>query len=42
VKWYLLAGFVAFLLVVVMTERLLCWLIRAAFSKSLFGRMSKS
>jgi steroid delta-isomerase-like uncharacterized protein len=42
VKWYLLAGFVAFLLVVVMAERLLCWLIRTAFSKSLAGRRSKS
>ena len=42
VKWYLLAGFVAFLLVVVMAERLLCWLIRTAFSKSLIGRRSKS
>jgi steroid delta-isomerase-like uncharacterized protein len=42
VKWYLLAGFVAFLLVVVMAERLLCWLIRTAFSKSLPGRRSKS
>ena len=42
VKWYLLAGFVAFLLVVLMTERLLCWLIRTAFSKSLIGRRSKS
>ena len=42
VKWYLLAGFVAFLLVVVIAERLLCWLIRTAFSKSLAGRRSKS
>ena len=42
VKWYLLAGFVAFLLVVVMAERLLCWLIRTAFSKSSIGRRSKS
>ena len=42
VMWYLLAGFVAFLLVVVMAERLLCWLIRTAFSKSLAGRRSKS
>ena len=42
VKWYLFAGFVAFLLVVVMAERLLCWLIRTAFSKSLAGRRSKS
>jgi steroid delta-isomerase-like uncharacterized protein len=42
VKWYLLAGFVAFVLVVVMAERLLCWLIRTAFSKSLIGRRSKS
>ena len=42
VKWYLLAGFVVFLLVVVMAERLLCWLIRTAFSKSSIGRRSKS
>jgi hypothetical protein len=42
VKWYLLAGFVAFLLVVVMVERLLCWSVRTAFSKSLAGRRSKS
>ncbi len=42
VKWYLLAAFVAFLLLVVMAERLLCWLIRTAFSKSLAGRRSKS
>jgi hypothetical protein len=42
VKWYLLAGFVAFLLVVVMAERVLCWLIRTAFSKSLAGRRLKS
>ena len=42
VKWYLLAGFVAFLLVVVIAERLLCWLIRTAFSKSSIGRRSKS
>ena len=42
VKWYLLAGFVAFLLVVVMAERLLCWLIRTAFSKTLAGRRSNS
>ena len=42
VKWYLLAGFVAFVLVVVIAERLLCWLIRTAFSKSLAGRRSKS
>ena len=42
VKWYLLAAFVAFLLVVVMAERLLCWLIRAAFSKSSAERRSKS
>jgi hypothetical protein len=42
VKWYLFAGFVAFLLVVVMAERLLCWFIRRAFSKSLAGRRSKS
>jgi steroid delta-isomerase-like uncharacterized protein len=38
VKWYLLAGLVAFLLVVVMLERLLCWLIRTAYGKSLAGR----
>ena len=38
VKWYLLAGFVAFLFVVVMVERLLCRLIRTAYSKSLPGR----
>jgi steroid delta-isomerase-like uncharacterized protein len=42
VKWYLLAGFMAFLLVVVMAERLLCWLIRTAFSKSSTGRRSKT
>jgi steroid delta-isomerase-like uncharacterized protein len=42
VKWYLLAGFLAFLLVVVMAERLLCWLIRTAFSKSSARRRSKS
>jgi steroid delta-isomerase-like uncharacterized protein len=41
VKWYLLAGFVAFLLVVVIAERLFCWLIRTAFSKSLAGSRSK-
>jgi steroid delta-isomerase-like uncharacterized protein len=42
VKWYLLAGFVVFLLVVVMAERLLCRLIRTAFSNSSIGRRSKS
>jgi hypothetical protein len=42
VKWYLLAGFVGFLLVVVIAERLLCWLIRTAFSKSLIERRPKS
>ena len=42
VKWYLLAGFVAFLLVVVMVVRLLSWLIRTPFSKSLPGTRSKS
>ena len=41
VKWYLLAGFVAFLLVVVIAERLFCWLMRTAFSKPLAGRTSK-
>jgi len=41
-KWYLLAGLVAFLLVVVMAERLLCWFIRRAFSKSLAGSRSKN
>src|SRR5215510_7546093 len=42
VKWYLLAGFVGLLLVVVVAERLLCWLIRIAFSKSSIGKRSKS
>jgi hypothetical protein len=42
VKWYLLAGFVALLLVVVIAERLFCWLMRTAFSKSLARRKSKS
>ena len=42
VKWYLLAGLVALLLVVVIAERLFCWLIRIAFSKSLARRKSKS
>ena len=42
VKWYLLAAFVAFILVVVVAERILCWLIRTAFSKSLAGRRPKS
>ena len=42
VKWYLVAAFVAFLIVVVITERLLCWLIRAAFRKSFRANRSRS